>query len=203
MSKLEDIVNRIIDDAELEEENFNPREFADTATETIVIDIDEIKDLHGAGMAYAELVSKKGVGNLSFIYTRLVHPVIAQAFNSGADPDPKKMQDFLYQLASPRLHKDIGNAIHDNLENRIWELVQTDSRMVNVRTKELLRLCIAIAEVVLPCIRDYAMEYADRVPKRNGIGAVIQIDQRASSQVVPPTNSDSLLITLNYGWVYF
>lgn len=199
MSKLEDIVNDILDQADQDSQT----QLADTTSEIVVIDIDEILDIFGAALVYHEMVSKtKGLGSLAFIYTRLVHPVIAGIFNSGADSDPDKIQQHLRRLTQLRTDEQLGNYVHDTLENRIWELTQTDDRMVNIRTKELLRLCIAVAEIMLVRIRDYALEFAEKLPPLGSAEAVIQIDERCSAQVTPAVNPDSLIVTLTYGWVY-
>ena len=92
MKQIEDIVDRILDGTDQERNQSN---IADTASETVVIDIDEIMDIFGAPMVYHEIVSKsKGLGSLSFIYTRLVHPVIAALFNSGVSEDQEETEKF-------------------------------------------------------------------------------------------------------------
>lgn len=200
MKQIEDIVDRILDGADQERNQSN---IADTASETVVIDIDEIMDIFGAPMVYHEIVSKsKGLGSLSFIYTRLVHPVIAALFNSGVSEDQEETEKFLKRLAYTRTDDDIGNFIYDNLENRIWELAQTENNMINIRTKELMRLCISVAELMTVRIRDYALDFNRTVPPLGNVKAAIQIDQRCTALVVPNDNPDSLVITLHYGWVY-
>ena len=200
MNQIKDIVDRILDDAEHDRKEIT---IADTASEVVVIDIDEILDIFGAPMVYHEIVSKsKGLGSLSFIYTRLAHPVIAALFNSGVSEDQEQTEKFLRRLAYTRTDDDIGNYIYDNLEARIWELSQVEDNMVNIRTKELMRLCISIVELVVVRIRDYALEFNKTVPPLGNVKAAIQIDQRCTAFAVPEENPDSLVITLNYGWVY-
>lgn len=200
MKQIQDIVDRILDDSD---QGQKETAIADTASEVVVIDIDEILDIFGAPMVYHEIVSKsKGLGSLSFIYTRLAHPVIAALFNSGVSDDQEDTEKFLRRLAYTRTDDDIGNYIYDNLEARIWELAQTEDNMVNIKTKELMRLCISIVELIVVRIRDYALEFNRTVPPLGNVKAAIQIDQRCSALVVPQDNPDSLVITLNYGWVY-
>lgn len=200
MKQIQDIVDRILDDSD---QGQKETAIADTASEVVVIDIDEILDIFGAPMVYHEIVSKsKGLGSLSFIYTRLTHPVIAALFNSGVSDDQEETEKFLRRLAYTRTDDDIGNYIYDNLEARIWELAQTEDNMVNIKTKELMRLCISIVELIVVRIRDYALEFNRTVPPLGNVKAAIQIDQRCSALVVPQDNPDSLVITLNYGWVY-
>ena len=200
MKQIQDIVDRILDDSD---QGQKETAIADTASEVVVIDIDEILDIFGAPMVYHEIVSKsKGLGSLSFIYTRLAHPVIAALFNSGVSDDQEDTERFLRRLAYTRTDDDIGNYIYDNLEARIWELAQTEDNMVNIKTKELMRLCISIVELIIVRIRDYALEFNRTVPPLGNVKAAIQIDQRCSALVVPQDNPDSLVITLNYGWVY-
>ena len=200
MKQIQDIVDRILDDSD---QGQKETAIADTASEVVVIDIDEILDIFGAPMVYHEIVSKsKGLGSLSFIYTRLAHPVIAALFNSGVSDDQEDTERFLRRLAYTRTDDDIGNYIYDNLEARIWELAQTEDNMVNIKTKELMRLCISIVELIVVRIRDYALEFNRTVPPLGNVKAAIQIDQRCSALVVPQDNPDSLVITLNYGWVY-
>lgn len=200
MKQIQDIVDRILDDVDQET---NESAIADTASEVVVIDIDEIIDIFGAPMVYHEIVSKsKGLGSLSFIYTRLAHPVIAALFNSGVNDDQEETEKFLRRLAYTRTDEEIGNYIYDNLEARIWELAQTEDNMKNIRTKELMRLCISIVELIVVRIRDYALDFNRTVPPLGDVKAAIQIDQRCTAFVVPEENPDSLAITLTYGWVY-
>ena len=200
MKQIQDIVDRILDDVDQEQKEIT---IADTASEVVAIDIDEVLDIFGAPMVYHEIVSKsKGLGSLSFIYTRLAHPVIAALFNSGVSDDHEETEKFLKRLAYTRTDDEIGNYIYDNLEARIWELSQTDDNMVNIKTKELMRLCISIVELIVVRIRDYALDFNRTVPPLGNVKAAIQIDQRCTAFVVPEENPDSLVITLNYGWVY-
>lgn len=197
MEHLQDIVNRITEDATEGDANF-----ADMMSEIVVIDVDEIIDNFGTSFVYQDLIGSKGVGSLSFIYSRLVHPIITSAFNSAITDDEEAMKKHLRQLASLRENDDLGNFVHDGLEQRIWELVQTSGDLLHIRTKDLLRLCVAIAEIVLVRIRDFAIDFSNKLPKQEGIRAGIQIDQRCAAEVVPARNPDSLVITLTYGWVY-
>lgn len=200
MNQIKDIVDRILDDTGQEQ---NESAIADTASEVVVIDIDEVIDIFGAPMVYHEIVSKsKGLGSLSFIYTRLAHPVIAALFNSGVTDNQEETEKFLRRLAYTRTDDEIGNYIYDNLEARIWEMAQTEDNMVNIKTKELMRLCISIVELIIVRIRDYALDFNKTVPPLGNVKAAIQIDQRCTAFVVPENNPDSLVITLNYGWVY-
>lgn len=197
---IDDIVNDLLDsvDADLREP-----EMVDVASEIIVVDVDEILDIYGATMMYHEIVSKdKGLGSLSFIYTRLVHPVIAAMFNAGVGDNDEETQQFLRRLGNIRADDELGDFLVKNLEHRIWELSQQHDNMINIRTKELLRLCGAMAELIVVSIRDYALDFSASLPPAANARAAIQIDQRCSASVVPERNPDSLIITLNYGWVY-
>ena len=114
----------------------------------------------------------------------------------------EETEKFLKRLAYTRTDDDIGNFIYDSLEARIWELAQTENNMINIRTKELMRLCISVAELMIVRIRDYALDFNRTVPPLGNVKAAIQIDQRCTVLVVPNDNPDSLVITLHYGWVY-
>ena len=151
MKQIEDIVDRILDGADQERNQSN---IADTASETVVIDIDEIMDIFGAPMVYHEIVSKsKGLGSLSFIYTRLVHPVIAALFNSGVSEDQEETEKFLEALRTEEQHP-LRLWLRDKAEELLLELEASPDQAQRMEAwKEELFQAVPVQEVLLQLLR--------------------------------------------------
>ena len=176
---------------------------ADMMQESIAIDVDEIHDKFGMPYVYKDIVNREyGLGSLSKIYTMIVHPVLSALFNEAADADERNVKEFFRRLSNLRRDEQLGNLVHDQLENRIWEAVNNSSHIVQAKNQDILILCICMVELLIPQIRDYALDFAKRQGIPLGADAYIQIGQHCTAELVPKNNPDSLIIHLNYGWVY-
>lgn len=180
-------------------EDTSGRHRPDEHSERVVIDVDEILDNFGMTFVYRDIVNPKyGVGNLAYIYSRLVHPVLVGLLNTATEAGG----DYLDRLCNFMQDKELANYAHDELKNQIRGLFYNTQRNIDVKTEDLLLFCVAVMEVVLDRLPEIVQAYArDSKTLPSETGGYLHIAPQCSALLIPEESPDSLLITLNYIWV--
>ena len=175
-----------------------------THEEIIDIPVDDILDSFGSPFVYADIVRPDGgFGDLGFCYTRVVHPVLCEMFNSAVHDDPQVTERRINEILNLRHEDKLAVEALNSVISKIWLVKSTMHRQVTVNNKDVERLCVTILENIAGTVIQTAMDYSNRM----GTGAdgsipYIQIDERCSVEMIPNKNPMILRVVVTYGWIY-
>lgn len=172
--------------------------------EIIDVAVDELLDPFGSPFVYADIVrSDGGFGDLSYCYSRVVHPLLCELFNSAVDAEPKVVESNINKMLNFRHEDELTQGILESLENKIWMAMNSSNRHVKANSGDIRRLCLVILENVIGRVTQAAHDYASRIARReNRDLPFIQIENRCSTTLIPANNPVVLRIVVAYGWVY-
>lgn len=199
MSNIQDIINNVLGDR-----NTDDRRTMDTGVECIDIILDEVLDSFGSPFVYQDIVRPKtGFGDVGFCYTRVVHPVICELFNQAIDSDVHTTKEQIDRILNLRHDNELADFAVKSIENKIWEVVNTTSRHIEVLNKDVAKLCMTMVMNMIGLIKDSALDFAKRVGSTSDINTpFIQIDHRASTVLIPNENPYVLRVVISYGWIH-
>lgn len=161
----------------------------------ISIEVDDILGAFGSTLIAMDIF--KQIGDLSTIYSRIVHPVIAELYNGIED---------LRHLDNIYKDNEIADYIHDSLESKIYLMVDSlrDHARITVETKEISKLCVTLVEMLITHIRELVSGKEQNLPKKMDVLSSINILERARTELLPNPRDPLLLnIVLEYYWVYY
>ena len=198
MSNIRDIAKNMLaglgSDYEGSQENIQIHE------EIIDIAIDEILDPFGSPFVYRDIVrADGGFGDLSYCYTRVVHPLLCELFNSAVDAEPEVAKENIDKMLNFRHEDSLTTAIIESVDSKIWMAMNTSNRHVKANSQDIRRLCLVILENVIGRVTEAAQDYANVSSRREGKNApFIQIENQCTCTLIPPI----LRVNVTYGWVY-
>lgn len=181
------------------ENNFEGDRNIDTGTEVIIIELDELLCGFNSPFVQKDIVNKeRGFGDISFCYSRVVHPIICELFNGSISDNPESTTEQLNYIINWRFNDDAADHILKSAQQKVWEVMNTSRKLIEVNSEDVVRFCITMLDNVLGRITDSARDYARGVSNN----AYIQLDQRTTTSLNPPHNPNFLMVTVTYGWMY-
>lgn len=179
--------------------DFNGDRNIDTGGETIVIEIDELLAGYNLPFVQLDIVNKeRGFGDISFCYSRVVHPIACELFNGSITDDVTTTEDQLKEITNWRFNDDVADHILKSAQQKVWEVMNTSKRLVQVNSEDIVKFCITMLDNILSRLIDCARDYAARI----GGNAFIQLDHRTSCELAPTYNPNVLKVKVYYGWMY-
>lgn len=163
--------------------------------EDIYIDFENVLSSFGEPLIANDIF--KQIGNLSFLYSRIVHPILSELIDACKD-EPERLSNIY-------IDDDIANTLVERLEHRIWMVRSTMSNRNadDVLDADICRLCVVLIEELAPHLAKIASDARHRVSPHSDVPAELTITERASSELIPNVRDPNLLLVqIEYCWVY-
>lgn len=193
MSQVSQILNNVIENLESTD--------ADDGSERIYIQIDDVIALIGSIWDYQDVV--KEFGNLSFIYNRLVHPLIAELVN-GVEAIPLKDVDhILADILRYEKSGEVAEHIHKSLDSKIWLILNNPSHQhVKVPIETIKRVAVAMFNVVAGDMLELVADRKEATFRQGGFNHISFIlNERSSSQLIPDVNPFAIQVYFTFNLI--
>lgn len=157
------------------------------------IEVDDILAAYGSTLVAKDIFDQ--IGDLSVIYSRLVHPTISEIYNGVEDRS---------RLNNIRKDDELADNIYNSLESKIYLHIESIQHKVGITVEidDILELCITIIEMLITHIRALVDDELQKTPQGE-VPASLYIVERAKSNLIPgPRNPRLLEIVLEHYWVY-
>lgn len=157
------------------------------------IEVDDILAAYGSTLIAKDIFDQ--IGDLSVIYSKLVHPTISEIYNGVEDRS---------RLNNIRLDDQLADNIYNSLESKIYLHIDSIQHKVGVTVEidDIIDLCITIIEMLITHIRALIEAETHKSPS-GAVPASLYIMERARSTLIPNARDPRLLeIVLEHYWVY-
>lgn len=157
------------------------------------IEVDDILAAYGSTLIAKDIFDQ--IGDLSVIYSKLVHPTISEIYNGVEDRS---------RLNNIRRDDELADNIYNSLESKIYLHIDSIQHKVGVTVEidDIIDLCITIIEMLITHIRALIEAETHKSPS-GAVPASLYIMERARSTLIPNARDPRLLeIVLEHYWVY-
>lgn len=157
------------------------------------IEVDDILAAYGSTLVAKDIFDQ--IGDLSVIYSKLVHPTISEIYNGVEDRS---------RLNNIRRDDELADNVYNSLESKIYLHIDSIQHKVGVTVEidDIIDLCITIIEMLITHIRALIEAETHKSPS-GAVPASLYIMERARSTLIPNARDPRLLeIVLEHYWVY-